>query len=437
MKLSKENVHYLAFEGGGGKGVAYLGVAQALEELGILSHITVEKDGREVVLLNSSKIHGIAGTSVGSVTALVLACGYTSNQAEKIILGDLGYKILDKIEFDNIPTIFTKEYPHYVIPNPDLEMSQLPPDRYLKEVFDSEEKTFEDFLKLPKKAMAEINFRFLAGVFKWYVYYEAKRKERKGAKESKEPQHEFITSVPEIVHKKTVKLAFDKIVEHPSESISSFKFEYGFFIAKDFREMIDKLIEKKSGIKNCTFEQFYEFFGIDLVVTGFDVSNNQTYYFRNDERWRDLCVADAIRMSVSIPIIFKPVLMGMKSGRFAPISEKGSTKSYIVDGGLGNNFPIHVFDEPGSNQLNPNILGFNLKFIRPFTEGDTTFFGYLENIFLALLKLTTETQFKHESERDQAILIEPQPLTVLDFMFDDVPTKLVSNAKNKTLNYFR
>ncbi len=431
MKVSKEDVRYLVFEGGGGKGLAYIGVARALEELGILTYIKKKVRGEEISLLDPSKIHGLAGTSVGAVTALILACGYNAQEAEAIIMDDVGTKILDTVEFDKIPTIYTEDCPSYVVDNPSLEKSQLPHDRFLKEFLGSEQKTFGDLLKLPGKALTEVNFRFLANIFKWYVYSEARRQ---GAKETS--KHEFITSVPEIIQKKTIKLAFDMIVDNPSESISSFKFEFGFFLAKAFREMVDELIEKKSGLKNCTFKQFYDFFGIDLVVTGFDVSTNQTYYFRNDKQWKNLCVADAVRMSVSIPIIFKPVVMGIKGGSCVSALEKNAPKSYIVDGGLGNSFPFHVFDEPDLDLLNPRVLGFNLAFVRPFTEGDTTFFGYLESVFLSLLKLTTEAQFKHEEERDQTILINSKELSVLDFMFDELPEKIVDKAKRNTLDYF-
>jgi len=34
MKVAKENVNYLVFEGGGGKGITYIGAVHALEELG-------------------------------------------------------------------------------------------------------------------------------------------------------------------------------------------------------------------------------------------------------------------------------------------------------------------------------------------------------------------------------------------------------------------
>ncbi|MCE7743339.1 MAG: hypothetical protein GOP50_12885, partial [Candidatus Heimdallarchaeota archaeon] len=420
------------------KGLAYVGVAQALEDLGILTHLKKEFKGKELSYLDPSKIHGLAGTSVGAVTALILACGYSSQEAEEIIVNDLGSKVLDTVEFDKIPTIYTKKNPHYIINNPYLEKDQLLLDEYMKEYMVSEQKTFGDFLKIPGKAFTEINFKFLANLLKLYVYFEARRKGGKGRKDEKETtKHEFITSVPEMIQKKTVKLAFDMIIDNPSGSMSSFKYEFGFFLAQAYREMVDSLIEKKSGIKNCTFEQFYDFFGIDLVLTGFDVSTNQTYYFRNNEQWKKLCVADAVRMSMSIPIIFKPVVMGMKNGKFVSACVEDSPKSYIVDGGLGNSFPFHVFDEPDVDKLNPNVLGFNLAYTRPFTEGDTTFFGYLENMFLALLKLTTEAQFKHVEEKDQAILINSKDLSVLDFIFDELPKNVVEEAKKNTLDYFK
>ncbi|MCE7747097.1 MAG: hypothetical protein GPJ51_01780, partial [Candidatus Heimdallarchaeota archaeon] len=45
MKIAKDDVRYLVFEGGGGKGLAYVGVAQALEDLGILTHLKKEFKG--------------------------------------------------------------------------------------------------------------------------------------------------------------------------------------------------------------------------------------------------------------------------------------------------------------------------------------------------------------------------------------------------------
>ena len=49
MRVSRENVAYLALEGGGGKGVAYLGAIRALETIKILP-IDINQPGKNRVL---------------------------------------------------------------------------------------------------------------------------------------------------------------------------------------------------------------------------------------------------------------------------------------------------------------------------------------------------------------------------------------------------
>lgn len=53
----------------------------------------------------------------------------------------------------------------------------------------------------------------------------------------------------------------------------------------------------------------------------------------------DLSVSRAIRMSMSIPIFFEPVVVKYTS-------EGANQKAYVVDGGALSNFPVHLFDEP-------------------------------------------------------------------------------------------
>ena len=60
----------LVFEGGGVKGIAYVGALEVLDDRGILSDI-----GR------------VAGTSAGAITATLLALGATRDQVEAICRG--------------------------------------------------------------------------------------------------------------------------------------------------------------------------------------------------------------------------------------------------------------------------------------------------------------------------------------------------------------
>ncbi|XP_062581888.1 uncharacterized protein LOC134243664, partial [Saccostrea cucullata] len=61
----------LVFEGGGAKGVAYPGAIQALEELGLIK-----------------QIKRFAGTSVGSMTACMVALGYNSTKIKEVLEKD-------------------------------------------------------------------------------------------------------------------------------------------------------------------------------------------------------------------------------------------------------------------------------------------------------------------------------------------------------------
>lgn len=430
MKVSKDDVKYLVFEGGGGKGLIYVSPLKALEELDILSYNTVNVNGKDVYRLDHKKIYGVAGTSVGGLTALLVAAGYTTEEICTVLTSDLDEKILDTVEFGKIPTVHTLDNPRHIISDRPIDKDRMLFDKYW-ETFKHSKKTLRGLIKLPVKAFKEFNMGFYSGLIKWYIGYESRKVV------TREPKHEIFGVIQDIAKTKTTKTAIDIVLENSAESMNSLKYEFGLFLSESLRDAVDEFIEYKSGIKNCTFEQFYNTFKIDLVITAFDISTNEVYYFRNNKRWKNLCVADALRMSVSIPMVFKPVVMKIEGDKILTVTDEISSANYIVDGGLGNNFPIHVFDKEGSDDLNPNVLGFRLISARPFVEGETTFFGYLENIFLSLIKLTSESQLKRESERDQIIDLNTEGINFLDFTFESISEKTIAEARKLTLEYFK
>lgn len=88
--MSTKKIKNLVFSGGELRGLAYIGIQKALEEIGILGNI-----------------ENILGVSVGSIFALTICLGYTSSQIEKIVLS-LEIDRLKDIEADGIFRIFTK-----------------------------------------------------------------------------------------------------------------------------------------------------------------------------------------------------------------------------------------------------------------------------------------------------------------------------------------
>src|SRR2546423_12597266 len=63
VKLKPGEIRFLAMEGGGGKGFAYLGALGVLEELHVMDHV-----------------EGFAGASAGAITAFLLSIRYDRAQ---------------------------------------------------------------------------------------------------------------------------------------------------------------------------------------------------------------------------------------------------------------------------------------------------------------------------------------------------------------------
>jgi predicted acylesterase/phospholipase RssA len=426
VKLSTKNVHYLCFEGGGGKGPIYLGATKALCELGVLEYITKNVNSNEVFRLDPKKIYGVAGTSIGSLLALLIAAGYTTSEMEDILTGNYGIETLDKVEYGSIPTVFTPDNPRYII-----EKNEIPEDKelfedYWQQHIIKEKWSWKRILKVPGKAINQMGKKFLTSTLKWYF----EQQQKKSKENSDDSSSSFFQDTTEI--------AMNKLLE-TTESLNSLKYDLGFFLSEFSRVFGDALIEKKSGIKNCTFQQFYKEFQIDLVITGFDITTKQTLYFRNNDQWGDLCVSDALRMSVSIPFIFKPVYLSYEQGgKLMPVKDDLSNGNLIVDGGLGNNFPLHIFDEAQSrtSKLNPCILGFRFRKELRSTDEELTVGSYAGTIFSALLGQTTELQIRSPEEQEQVIDLEHEDVDTLDFMFTEKTQQYIDKAYDATLKYF-
>lgn len=432
VKVSKTEVSYLSFEGGGGKGLTYLGALQALEELNIVSYISKKKINQTYNRLDTSKIKGVSGTSVGSLTALLLSCGYNSEEVEEILVSGIGEEILDTVEFGKLPTIYTKKYQNHIVQDPRFENAEL----YMKNAWaaylKSDEKSFKGFLELPLKTFQRMSYQFFALLLRGYLNFEM----RKSGKKSHDEKFHLIP-IHEIIQSETQVTAANSILKEPLHSMNSLKYEYGFFLGERARDLFDGFIERKSGIKNCTFKQFAEEFDIDLVITSVCINTGKVFYFRNEGKWKDLCVADAVRMSIGIPFLFKPVIFEETEKEINSFSGNLNTARFMVDGGVVDNFPIHAFDDPDSMELNPNIVGFTLvPESKRKTEEILTLTDFIDSTLYILLKNATELQFKSRNEKEQVIELDTSDITIFDFTFDTLPVDIIENSKKRTLEYF-
>ena len=85
-RVASSNVEYLCFEGGGGKGVIFLGALQELERQRILRF----RSGR---LDPQGQIKGVAGSSAGALTAVLLSCGFTARDLQRLLFGGFDFNL--------------------------------------------------------------------------------------------------------------------------------------------------------------------------------------------------------------------------------------------------------------------------------------------------------------------------------------------------------
>jgi NTE family protein len=142
------------------------------------------------------------------------------------------------------------------------------------------------------------------------------------------------TKVPQ-VETKPIKRRFLRIPEE--QSSRRFFRDFGWYSSEYFYHWVLDVIAKQcEGNPRATFSDFRDYGFRDLFIVATNISRKRAEVFSADHT-PDVAVADAVRMSMSIPIFFESL-------RF-----NGSTLGdgdYYVDGGLYDNFPAHIFDKP-------------------------------------------------------------------------------------------
>eukprot|EP00058_Branchiostoma_floridae_P013953 XP_002599441.1 hypothetical protein BRAFLDRAFT_122765 [Branchiostoma floridae] len=113
---------------------------------------------------------------------------------------------------------------------------------------------------------------------------------------------------------------------------------YGWETGDGFLAFFGGILEKftrkdgKPGNPDVTFKQLYNMSGIELciVVTNLDQMTEEYCHVKTTP---NLPIRKAVRMSMSIPGLFEPVL-----------TDYHGSKEFYVDGGVICNYPLHSFD---------------------------------------------------------------------------------------------
>lgn len=135
--------------------------------------------------------------------------------------------------------------------------------------------------------------------------------------------------------------------------------DYGMFSSESFYEWLKEVIaDRCAGNPLATFADFRQLGHLDLSVVASNLNQKREEIF-SFETTPNVPVANAVRMSISIPLYFSSLRH----------NENGfGDGDFYVDGGVFNNFPIHLYDQQKYakenpwylNRINYETLGFYL-----------------------------------------------------------------------------
>lgn len=127
-------------------------------------------------------------------------------------------------------------------------------------------------------------------------------------------------------------LSFDEFSDSVTYTgvLLNFLTSFGINSGAFFEDWIQNIIRMKTGSRFSSFSDLYELTGIELVITGTNMTSGKTEYF-SYKTTPAMKVWQAVRISIAIPVFFKPVIYN---------------GCMYVDGGVLSNYPIWIFDNP-------------------------------------------------------------------------------------------
>ncbi|MEO1489322.1 MAG: patatin-like phospholipase family protein, partial [Pseudomonadota bacterium] len=400
-RVAQGNVQYLCFEGGGGKGIIFLGAVKELERRGVLTYDRYR-------LAPNGQIRGIAGSSAGALTAVLLSCGYNARYLQRLVLGTSGNSYTPAFNFNR-------------------------------------------FFDLPTSSMPDptpAGCRNSSRAWAWRGVG--------AALSSALPSAWILAS--------RVNAASDakmKIGAYPTQYMLNLIRQWGTFSGcashNLFNELIARQAARRAGrsnkhaeYRNLTFAQHYRLFGCRLVLTGSNFSTGKTGFF-SAETTPNFPVAAAARISMGLPLIFKPmVISSAKASQYAARSnnprnmDARSMRGVWVDGGYFNNLPQRAFSHYRNGF--DRTLGFSLQGY----GSERRRIGNLAEFLLAYVNHGLFGGGESQVARSTGVAENVVPLVAgdrsfqigtTDFSFSTASDKaavrrLIANAQRDTARYF-
>ena len=127
--------------------------------------------------------------------------------------------------------------------------------------------------------------------------------------------------------------------------------QYGWYRGDEFATYLSELVARKTQQPNLTLGELHALVQQqptrfrDLYTTGTNLTTQRVQVFSH-ETTPTMRVADAVRISMSIPLYFRAVLLDAQNHVITGTPAPGQPVQVLVDGGLLANYPVDMFDYP-------------------------------------------------------------------------------------------
>jgi NTE family protein len=201
-------------------------------------------------------------------------------------------------------------------------------------------------------------------------------------------------------------------------SFGLYSMDYGYRLAQDL------VASACDGDTTATFAEFRRRGFRDLFITAVNLSALDLVVFSH-ETTPDVAVADAVTMSQALPFFFQAI-------RFDGRSINPDEGDYYVDGGVFNNYPITVFDDPAYvddpemfvHGINRQTIGLHLYEPAGDSRDDRPIDGlrsYVEHLYRAWTRMQDVQIRSTPSLLNRTIRISNMGVGSLDLTVQPVP----------------
>jgi predicted acylesterase/phospholipase RssA len=202
---------------------------------------------------------------------------------------------------------------------------------------------------------------------------------------------------------------------------------WGIYKGDYFYNWFGDFLKETVGSETITFQEVYERFDSELVITTTDLTEHKLIYLNHRDN-PNMQIRDAVRRSMSIPAFYVPV---------KEIDVKGITHIY-VDGGCTNNFPLHYFDDLYSNPDDAfgKTIGFNLVGEDEKKSDIKCIVSLIESLIYTEMETIQDLRL-NANDKYRTVNINVFGLSYTDFnMSREDIQRLIDSGYTATINFF-